>query len=44
MKLVDRTSVIGRKVHELAWNLHEIEFALSKEVFLNFAFDLCIHK
>jgi hypothetical protein len=28
MKLVDHSSNIGWKVHEQAWNPHEIEFAL----------------
>ena len=29
MKLVEHFSDIGWKVHEQAWDLHEIEFALT---------------
>ena len=28
MKLVEHSCSIGWKVHEQAWNMHEIEFAL----------------
>ena len=33
MKLVEHSGNIGWKVHELAWNLHEIEFALFGDFF-----------
>ena len=40
MKLVAHSSDIDWKVHELAWNLHEIEFAL---MWTHLTKGVCIH-